>query len=172
MTFRKLICAATITLLAAACGPEENNGNNGDNNGETNAATNNGSNNGANAATNNESNGATNAGSNNGAAVSFEMEIAPLVDMNCNKAGCHASPGQAGFAIEGDTPADIAAALDGVMASSSDNQLIDPSAPSSSEVYVRISGMARTQMPLGGELGNDDVQLVEDWIAAGAPFDN
>ncbi len=169
---RKVVFVGAIAL-ATACGPGEDN--NGDGNAQTNGATNgtpNGATNGTpNGATNGAPNGATN-GDTTGGAVSFTDDISPLVNESCNNAGCHAAPGQKNFSIDGDTPADIATALDGV-ASDAGNNLVEPSDPTSSEIYIRVSGMARTQMPLtGGPLEDTQIQMIEDWIAAGAPFDN
>jgi len=162
---RSRLIPLAFFVLFAACGPgADNNGNNG---GTNNGGTNNGGTN--NGGTNN---GGTNNGGTNNGEVSFSSDIAPLVLSTCNVAFCHAAPGNAGFSIDGGDAAAVQAAWDGIDATSSTQKLILPGDAIQSEVYIRISGAARTQMPLGGALDQSEVAMFQEWIKAGAPYDN
>jgi hypothetical protein len=159
---RRLLSIAVITVMFVACGPSGEN--NGTSNGDTNGSTD-GTNGDTNGATNGDTNGVTDG------PVSFADDIAPLMVARCALNGCHVARSQNAFLIDGDTPADVEAALDGVEAGSG-NLLIEPGDPSSSEVYIRVAGISRAVMPLSGdELSAAQIQRIEDWIAAGAPYD-
>lgn len=160
-----------LALGLVACGPDA-----GSNNGDgTNNETNGGGTN--NVATNNgggNNGGGTNDGggtNNGGAAIAFTSDIAPIFLTQCNLPGCHAAPNTSAFVIDGDDAAAVRAALEDVP-SSAGNQLITPNDPTASETYIRVAGLARTQMPLGGQLEEADVALIEAWIEAGAPFED
>ena len=48
-----------------------------------------------------------------------------------------------------------------------DNQLVVPGDASASAVYIRMTTASRP-MPPSGELGNDELAIIADWINAGA----
>lgn len=50
---------------------------------------------------------------------------------------------------------------------------VQPGRPSDSYLFIKITGDDRMasgtfQMPIGGELSNDQIRMVEEWIAGGA----
>jgi mono/diheme cytochrome c family protein len=59
----------------------------------------------------------------------------------------------------------------GVMAGSKDMQVIVKGDPGKSELLKRIKGISKPRMPKDGPpwLSEDDIMLIEKWIAAGAP---
>ena len=155
---KRLIGCLGLAVLLAACGPTDENNTTSNNTTANNTTSN-----------NTTSNNTNNTG---GGEVSFSEDIVPIIATNCAVAGCHAAPGNGNYAI--DDPANAAnvqAALDGVE-STAGTALVEPGEPDSSEIYLRVSGMARTQMPLGGMLDQSEIDMIRDWIAAGAPFDN
>ena len=53
-----------------------------------------------------------------------------------------------------------------------DLMLILPNSPDSSYLYMKVTGaeeISGSRMPVGGELSDDQLTLLKDWIEAGAP---
>lgn len=89
--------------------------------------------------------------------VSYRADIQPIFDANC--VSCHG--GSAELWLE---------SYEQVMAGSQNGPVIVPTAPSESELYLRITGQKEPAMPLGTEpLSRQDIERIRTWIAEGAP---
>jgi mono/diheme cytochrome c family protein len=93
-------------------------------------------------------------------------DVEPIFKKRCVK--CHMDGGIRGPAPEGlrlDRYASVVA--------SRERAVIVPGAPMASELLRRVVGTSRPRMPLDGfpdrYLSDDDVRLLSDWIAQGAP---
>lgn len=89
--------------------------------------------------------------------------IAPIFAKRCAK--CHTDGGLMGNAPEGYRLTSYAATL-----SSADRVRVVPGKPDASELIRRIRGEARPRMPFDGPpyLTDDEIRLIEDWVAQGA----
>ena len=90
-------------------------------------------------------------------------EIAPILVGRCAK--CHSANGLMGRPPEGYRLDSLAATLD-----ASDRARVVPGNPGSSELVRRIRGVSRPRMPFDGPpwLGDEEMRLIEQWIAQGA----
>lgn len=96
-----------------------------------------------------------------GEAVTYR-HVAPILATRCAK--CHTENGLMGPAPEGYRLTAYATTL-----SAADRVRVVPGKPAASELIRRIRGQARPRMPLDGPpLGNDEISLLEDWVAQGA----
>lgn len=101
------------------------------------------------------------------ASVDFAAEIQPILDETCVM--CH----QGEYAAsELSLDAEQApASLIGVASTQTDMPLVTPGAPEDSYFLHKIKGTHETvdgfgsQMPMGGELSVEQIELVTDWIA-------
>jgi uncharacterized membrane protein len=60
-----------------------------------------------------------------------------------------------------------------LMKGSENGAVVVPNDPPSSEIVKRVRGVSKPRMPFGGEpLVDDNIKLIEEWIAAGAKGDN
>lgn len=91
-------------------------------------------------------------------------DAAPILARRCAK--CHTEQGLMGPAPEGYRLTSYAAAL-----SASDRVRIVPGWPGASELVRRIRGQSRPRMPFDGPpwLSAEEIRVIEDWIAQGAP---
>ena len=91
------------------------------------------------------------------------LHVAPLLASRCAK--CHAEKGLMGPAPEGYRLTSYEATL-----SAADRVRVVPGKPDASELVRRIRGQALPQMPFDGppHLSDDEVRLIEDWVAQGA----
>lgn len=98
-----------------------------------------------------------------GESVNYE-HVAPILARRCAK--CHTEQGLMGPAPEGYLLTSYEATL-----SSVDRVRVVPGHPGASELLRRIRGQAHPMMPFDGPpfLGPEEVQLIEQWIAQGAP---
>ena len=87
-----------------------------------------------------------------GSGATWDSHIAAVFQKTCG--ACHASPGQSGL---------VMATYEGLMAGGKDGKVITPGDPDSSAVVQLISAGHFAKF------NDDDMQLVTDWIAAGAP---
>lgn len=89
--------------------------------------------------------------------------VAPIFAKRCVK--CHSDNGQMGRAPEGYRLNSYAATV-----AAGDRVRVIPGKPAASELVRRIRGQSRPQMPFDGPpyLDNEEIRLVEDWIAQGA----
>jgi uncharacterized membrane protein len=90
-------------------------------------------------------------------------DIAPLLVGRCAK--CHSANGLMGPPPEGYRLDSLPATLD-----ASDRARVVPGNPGSSELVRRIRGVSRPRMPFDGPpyLGDEEMRLIEQWIAQGA----
>lgn len=99
------------------------------------------------------------------------IQMAVLGQSTCS---CHYGMfGSGGLKIA--TPDDLYQAIVGVPSvGAPDKNYIEPGDPANSYIYMKVTkaaGIVGSQMPLGPPLSADKVQLLEDWIAAGAMMD-
>jgi mono/diheme cytochrome c family protein len=89
--------------------------------------------------------------------------VAQIFATRCAK--CHTDNGLMGPAPEGYRLTSYQATL-----ATADRARVVPGRPDASELVRRIRGQARPRMPLDGPpyLADDDIRLIEDWIAQGA----
>ena len=97
-----------------------------------------------------------------GEAVTY-AQVAPIFATRCAK--CHTEQGQMGPAPEGFRLTSYAETL-----ASGERARVVPGHPAASELARRIRGQARPRMPFDGPpyLTEDEIGLIEDWIAQGA----
>ena len=90
-------------------------------------------------------------------------EIAPILVGRCAK--CHSANGLMGRPPEGYRLDSLQVTLD-----ASDRARVVPGNPGSSELVRRIRGVSRPRMPFDGPpwLDDEDMRLIEQWIAQGA----
>lgn len=110
--------------------------------------------------------GCTDQGTNNSNPVvpegdpTWNDNVGPLLWTNCS--GCHSdATRQSGFSIE-----HYAEVISDT--TTSGNPPVVPGNPEASELYLRLTGDGFTKMPLLGSLSDSEIQLVYDWIEAGA----
>lgn len=98
-----------------------------------------------------------------GEPVSY-LHVAPILAQRC--ARCHAEQGLMGPAPEGYSLNSYAATI-----ATGDRVRVVPGHPDASELVRRIRGQARPMMPFDGPpyLSADEVRLIEQWVAQGAP---
>jgi hypothetical protein len=98
---------------------------------------------------------------------SFSGAIQPIFNSSCALSNCHNSTAQAGLVLlEGqsygnivDVPSTQRPAMPRVM----------PAKTDSSYIVIKIEGTEGvTRMPPGGALGSSSIQLIKNWIIAGA----
>ena len=91
------------------------------------------------------------------------LHVAPILAMRCAK--CHAEKGLMGAAPEGYRLTSYDSTL-----STADRVRVVPGKPDASELVRRIRGHALPRMPFDGPpyLSDDDIRLIEDWVAHGA----
>jgi mono/diheme cytochrome c family protein len=89
------------------------------------------------------------------AAVSFSEDVLPIFQSSC--AACHGSLG--GWGSE---------SYDAVMTSGNNAPAVVPGDPAGSLLIELLRATGSGAMPPGGALPADQIQLIEDWIAAGA----
>lgn len=91
------------------------------------------------------------------------LHVAPIFATRCAK--CHTDNGQMGPPPEGYRLTSHAATV-----AAADRARVVPGHPAASELMRRIRGQARPRMPLDGPpfLDDDEMRLIEDWIAQGA----
>lgn len=90
--------------------------------------------------------------------VSFALDIIPILNANCNVAGCHSSGGR-----NPDLSADKA------FNSLNNGGYLDTSTPENSELYLWLTGKRGSEMPPGGTSNPSNLnQLVLAWIKQGA----
>ena len=94
-----------------------------------------------------------------------------IFDVDCATSGCHAGSGSFG-GLDLSSVDDSYTNLVGVPATLDENLLrVDPGNPDESFLIHKLEGTgAGSQMPLNAQpLSDDEIQLVRDWIAEGAP---
>jgi len=98
-----------------------------------------------------------------GEPVSYQ-DVAPIFAQRCTK--CHTDNGLMGSAPEGYRLTSYEAAL-----SAGDRVRIVPGNPGASELVRRIRGLSFPRMPFDGPpyLSDEEIRVIEDWIAQGAP---
>ena len=94
--------------------------------------------------------------------ISFQ-DVAPILAIRCAK--CHAEKGLMGSAPEGYQLTSYAATM-----SVTDRVRVVAGNPDASELVRRIRGQAKPRMPFDGPpyLAEDEIRLIESWIAQGA----
>ncbi len=104
------------------------------------------------------------------APVSFKSQIQPIFDANC--VVCHQSGGaQEGLILE---DGKAYANLIGKLSRQADMLLVSPGSFEASYLFHKIAGThvathgRGARMPLGGQLDARDIDVVRDWILAGA----
>lgn len=97
-----------------------------------------------------------------GKAITY-LHVAPILAMRC--ARCHAEKGLMGGAPEGYRLTSYDSTL-----STADRVRVVPGKPDASELVRRIRGQALPRMPLDGPpyLSEDEIRLLEAWVAQGA----
>jgi hypothetical protein len=97
--------------------------------------------------------------------VSWAGDIQPILDNNC--IGCHGAGGSAGLDLRSGVSHGN---LVGVPSTESSLNLIEPGDPDQSWLYLKITGQQDVGdvMPPGVPLGDATIDLVHDWIEAGA----
>jgi len=105
--------------------------------------------------------------------VSFAADIAPVFQSRC--AGCHQPDGfasQSGIDVDLRTEAPFEGLFADAM-SAAGRKLIVPGDPDASFLFEKVSQTdpsAGERMPLfGAPLSDEQIELLRDWIAAGAP---
>lgn len=105
-----------------------------------------------------------------GNAVGFSSQVQPILTESCTGSGCHGGRMPAeGLDL---TAGNAYATLVGVTATQcSERQRVAPGEPESSYLIDKLLGMELcngTRMPKGSPLGQAEIQIIMDWIAAGA----
>jgi len=88
--------------------------------------------------------------------VKFQNDIIPIFKTNCSVTGCH---------VSGSVSPDLSS--DKAYNSLISNGLINTNDPSSSELYLWVSGQKSTPMPVGG-VDNTIKATILAWIEQGA----
>lgn len=91
-------------------------------------------------------------------------QVAPILLQRC--ARCHSDNG-----IMGRPPEGLRLAGWEQVVGSGERAAVVPGSPRASELWRRVTGIARPRMPFDGPpyLDDDEIALLERWIAAGAP---
>jgi len=104
----------------------------------------------------------------------FDVDIQPILTANCTASGCHAGAAPAGvppLSLEDNAYANIvsvASSVDGV-------NLVEPGDPAMSYLMAKLEGTQADlgggglSMPIGVSLPDDQLTLIREWIADGAP---
>lgn len=89
--------------------------------------------------------------------------VAPILARRCAK--CHTDNGLMGPPPEGYRLTSYESTL-----SAADRVRVVPGQPEASELVRRVRGQARPRMPMDGPpyLGDDEIRLLEEWVAGGA----
>lgn len=138
-----------ITILGSACAPQDLTPYNPDNN-------------------------ANNVNNTNNINMETDFEkVTKVLAKNCGTQGCHdqnsAFPPKIGGGLDA-TPEQMKVALDGI-SSNGGKPLIVAEDAEQSLLYLRISNKQPPVMPPTGAMPDEDVNLVKDWINAGAKYD-
>lgn len=99
----------------------------------------------------------------------FEGAIQPIFTASCAFSGCHGGAGpQASMSLEAGS---AYAALVGVASVQLDMQRVTPGELDASYLWEKLgpSPASGSSMPLGGQLQDGELALIEAWIVAGAP---
>lgn len=90
-------------------------------------------------------------------------QVAPILATRCAK--CHTDNG-----LSGPPPEGYRLTSHAEVVSATDRLRVVPGRPEASELVRRIRGQALPRMPFDGPpfLSDDEIRLIEDWIAAGA----
>jgi hypothetical protein len=106
-----------------------------------------------------------------GDAVSFRADVEPVLVDSCARAGCHAGVNPAGE-LDLRNGKSHASLVDISAVQCADGRLrVDPANPDGSYLIDKLLGRdlcAGTVMPKGGALPPAQVQIISDWVAAGA----
>lgn len=136
-----------ITILGSACAPQDLTPYNPDNNG--------------------------NNGTNNINMETDFQKVTKVLAKNCGAQGCHdqnsAFPPKIAGGVDA-TPEQMKIALDGI-SSNGGKPLIVAEDAEQSLLYLRISNKQMPVMPPAGAMPDEDVNLVKDWINAGAKYE-
>lgn len=108
-----------------------------------------------------------------GSDVSWSEDVHPYLAGSCGVAGCHGAPTVNGMEIDADPAVAYAALVDADSEFATGEVLVIPSDSDGSYVVMKLegaSGITGDPMPppFGGE-DPADIQMVRDWIDAGAP---
>lgn len=92
--------------------------------------------------------------------------VAPIFLQRCVK--CHADNGQMGRPPEGLRLQTLGQVLGG-----GERAVVVPGSPGASELVRKVNGMSRPRMPFDGPpyLSEDEIRVITDWVAQGAPDD-
>ncbi len=105
-----------------------------------------------------------------GPPLSYAADVQPLWDAHCLGTGCHegATPAQS-LDLTGDSYANVV----GVPSTEASPNLVEPGDPDASYLVLKIEGdgsILGNRMPSVGEpLTEDELALVRNWVAQGAP---
>ncbi len=103
---------------------------------------------------------------------SFSNEIQPVFTTNCASSNCHGAAESAGLSLEsGEAYAEL---VNVTSTSEPEYVRVLPDRPDSSYLVIKIEGdqSVGSRMPLtGGPLSSDTIQLIRNWISAGAEND-
>ena len=95
--------------------------------------------------------------------------VMTVFSTRCSNSGCHATGGR----YPELTPAGIAAWMGGNSRMMPNERLVVPGSPETSWLYRKVSGTqgdgGGALMPLGAAMPIDEVSVIRDWIAGGAP---
>jgi hypothetical protein len=115
--------------------------------------------------------GGSSGGGNNDPSIkadpSFAGDIAPIFGRaGCTAGGCHGSPGEAGLNL---ATAPYAALVNVPSTQTGEHRVI-PGNANDSYLVKKLEGRAAVgvRMPVGGQLGNVDMQNIKNWINQGA----
>jgi len=91
-------------------------------------------------------------------------DVAPILLQRCVK--CHTDQG-----LRGGPPEGLRLKTRELILAGSDRVVVVPGSPEASELVRRIRGQARPRMPFDGPpfLSDQEIRLITDWIAQGAP---
>ena len=93
-------------------------------------------------------------------------DVAPIFLKRCVK--CHTDQG-----LRGGPPEGLRLRTRDMVLAGGERMVVIPGNPAASELVRRIRGQSRPRMPLDGPpfLADEDMRLIADWIARGAPDD-
>lgn len=94
-------------------------------------------------------------------------DIQPIIQQRCVK--CHTADG-----LRGPPPEGLQLKTRDLLLAGGDRMVVVPGNPGASDLVRRIRGQSLPRMPLDGPpfLDDDEIRLITDWIAQGAPDDN
>jgi hypothetical protein len=107
---------------------------------------------------------------------SLSADVQPILDANCATAGCHATfQPAAGLDL---TRENARASMLEASTQDPKRSRVEPGNPTNSYMIIKLTGNGASgvQMPRGydgkpGQLPDADIQVIRDWIVAGAPGD-